>query len=348
VSGETIGLGVIGLGFMGQTHLRAARDLAAAGLPCRVVAVHDPNPERMSGRASGAGNLAANEPGEALFDPVEVTAHPDPESLLADDAVDLVHVCTHTDSHADLALLALEHGRHVLVEKPVALSASIVQRVADAADAAGDRICMPAMCMRFWPGWDWLKRTVEDGSLGPVRSATFRRLGQAPSWARRFYGDVARSGGALFDLHIHDADFVHWLFGPPTRVHATGTADHLTTAYLHEGPTGPAHIVAEGGWDQAAGFGFRMRFTVNFEAGTADYDSLRTDAPLLLCRDGNATPIEIGPGTGYDGEIRHLVSILAGLESGPPRATMADALAVTLLLEAERRSLETGRVVELA
>jgi predicted dehydrogenase len=175
---------------------------------------------------------------------------------------------------------------------------------------------------------------VRDGALGAVQSAVFRRLGSRPGWAG-FYADAERSGGALFDLHVHDADFVTWCFGAPDSVASAGSLDHVTTLYRYAG--GPPHVVAEGGWDHAPGFPFQMRYTVVFEHATADFDLAR-DPKLVLARDGNVTSIELPATSGYDEEVRHL---LAHIQSGSRAldATIADALAHTRLLEAERRSL---------
>ena len=104
-----------------------------------------------------------------------------------------------------------------------------------------------------------------DGNFGAVRSASFQRLTSRPVWSPEFYGDYGRSGGALIDLHIHDTDFVRWCFGEPDSVDTAGGLDHMTTLYRY--PSGPSHVVAEGGWDPTPGFEFRMRFVVVFEHG---------------------------------------------------------------------------------
>lgn len=339
---QTIGVGVIGLGFMGRTHVAAYQAAARDGFPCRVVAVCDPDPARRAGLAPAeAGNISTGAAGERLFDPAQVRGHETAQGLLADPAVHLVSVCTYTDSHVDLALAALAAGKHVLVEKPVALRSAEVQSLALAArSAAAERglCCMPAMCMRFWPGWSWLRERVRDGSLGAVRSATFQRLGSGPAWSAAFYRDPARSGGALFDLHVHDADFVHWCFGPPREVFAVGDAQHVTASYVY-GAGGPRHVTAEGAWDLAPGAGFRMRFVVNFERGTAEFDLSRTPA-LVLHTDAGTSAVEAGePGvrTGYDGQVRRLVETIAAGRTDTP-ATIDQAVAVTRLLEAERES----------
>lgn len=206
----TLGIGVVGLGFMGQTHVRAWRALESAGEACQLVSVADRDSQRLSGKVAVSGNLATDgSASETLFDPAQVFACSDPMGVIADPRAHIVSICTPTDTHIELAVRALEYGKHVLVEKPLALRAADVQRLRDAARSA-KTLCMPAFCMRFWPGWDWLQAKVQDASAGRVKSAVFQRLGSQPTWSG-FYADPARTGGALVDLHIHDADFVRWL-----------------------------------------------------------------------------------------------------------------------------------------
>lgn len=338
---QRIGVGVIGLGFIGQAHVRAYVAAAREGFPCRLHAVCDRTRERLSGRATASGNLAVGD-ADRLFDPGEVRTCTEPDELLADPGVHLVSVCTYTDSHADLATRALKAGKHVLVEKPVAVRSVDVRRLSDVAAASG-RLCMPAMCMRFWPGWDWLRDRVRDGSFGAVRSATFQRLGSGPSWAADFYQNEARSGGALFDLHIHDVDFICWCFGHPVAVHCYGSGAHFTTTFRFDG--GPSHVAAEGAWDLARAAGFRMRYLVAFEKATAEWDLARS--PSLIVHQGpRSEPVELSSGTGYDGQVRRFVEAIAHARSQPP-ASLEDAIAVTEVLEAAARSRQIGRPVEL-
>lgn len=336
---------VIGLGFMGRTHVAAYAAAAAAGLPCRLAAVCDGDPARLTGDATASGNLATTDPTRPLFDPSQVRTATDPEELFADPSIHLVSICTYTDTHVPLALRALDAGKHVLVEKPVAVTADAVRPLADAAAHAWLRgqLCMPAMCMRFWPGWDWLYTAVREGAYGRVRSATFQRLVGPPRWAVDFYKNPDRSGGALIDLHIHDADFIAWCFGRPASVQTGGTYDHVTTLYTF-GSGGPEHVTAEGGWNLSRSFGFRMRYTVIFDDATADFDITR-DPPLLLHTATETTPIPLPPGAGYEPEIRHFIT--AAAHRHQLRATMADALLTAEILDAERQSMLTARAVTL-
>ncbi len=331
---KPVGVGVVGLGLMGRVHIEAYAAAHVAGHACRLVAVSDKSVERLDGRAATGGNVQGEARERRLFDPQAVATTPDPAELFADPAVDLVSICTPTDTHVELAIAALRAGKHVLVEKPVSLDMLALRRLADVARET-KRLCMPAMCMRFWPGWSWLLDAARDGRYGAIVSASFQRLGSRPTWGQGFYADARRSGGALFDLHVHDVDFLLALFGEPMSVRATGTIDHVTTLYSFA--AGPAHVAAEGGWDQAPGFPFRMRFVVNFERATAEFDS-RRDFPLEIQAGSGSEAVDRFTGTGYDFEIRHVLSCVA---EGRSRTAvdLADAERVTRILNAERESL---------
>lgn len=338
----TLGIGVIGLGFMGRTHVQAYAHAAASGLACRLVAVCDRDPISREGRAKVAGNLATGATEARLFDPSTVRAYAEADELLRDADVHAVSICTHTPTHVELALAALDAGKHVLVEKPVALRSSEVQRLARAARGAG-RVVMPAMCMRFWPGWTWLKEAIDSRAYGRVLSAVFRRLGSAPNWAPEFYENPEQTGGVLFDLHLHDADFIRWCLGDPNAVCAAGDLDHLTALYRFA--RGPSHVVAEAGWRHAPGFGFRMTYVVRFEHATAEFDIAR-EAPLVLHHEGRSSSVGLPKETGYEAEVRHFVACVTRGEAAA-RSTLDDALGVTRLLEAERESLQTGQWVAI-
>ena len=335
-----IGVGIVGLGYMGRTHMAAYRSAAGAGFANRIVALCDSELARVGGKAFQLGNMEkrGSNPFAGLG---SVAIHAEAAELFADESIQLVSLCTPTDTHVPLALAALAAGKHVLVEKPVALRAREVARLAAAARRA-KRLCMPAMCMRFWPGWSWLKDAIDARTFGRVRSAVFRRLGSPPAWSRGFYGNPAKSGGALFDLHVHDADFVRHCFGAPASVVSTGSLDHVTTLYRFA--SGPEHVAAEGGWDHAGGFPFFMGFTVVFERATAEF-ALGREPVLALAREGKASAIPLEEGTGYDGEIRHALAVVAG--RARPRATIDEAVGLVRMLEAERKSLASGRPVSL-
>ncbi len=333
-------VGIIGLGFMGKTHLRAY----AATTGCVVGGVADLAID--AALSASGGNLHTGGAGVEL---ASLRRHPTPRELIEDSTIDAVSICTPTDTHVELALAALRAGKHVLVEKPVALRAHDLVRVAEAARAA-DRVCMPAMVMRFWPGWAWLAERVREGTYGAMEALTMQRLGAGPTWNAEFYRNPARSGGALADLHIHDADFACWLFGRPTSVDSAGTIDRVTTMYRFgrvAGGTTPRRVVAEGGWHHP-GFAFVMRYVAVFERATAVFDLAGGEKPVTVYAEGKAEQPTLPTMSGYEAEVRHFVEAARVKNSGGVptlRATLDDAVLVADVLEAERRSLEIGREV---
>lgn len=354
MSRKKFGIGVVGLGFMGRTHVQAWQGAAAAGLPCELVAVADPDPARRAGEVAAGGNLGANA-STRLFDPSRVRGYEHARELYADAQVDVVSICTYTDTHVELARAALAAGKHVLVEKPVALRSRDVEHLLDAS-ARAKTLCMPAMCMRFWPGWAELRELVATRRHGRVTSAVFQRLGSGPSWSKAFYGDAARSGGALVDLHIHDADFAYALFGMPGTVSTSGSLAHMTTQYRYASRSAPVHVTAEGAWDLAPGAGFRMRYVVCCERATLEWDLARA-GELLVHTAGGTEKRALPAHSGYDGEVRHLLGVVSRGDFTVARgaaaarkqlgATLADAHAVARILEAERKSLVTARPVRV-
>lgn len=321
-------MGVVGLGLMGRTHIEAFSSARAAGNHNELVAVADPNAERLTGRIAVAGNLQTADVEVPLFDPRVVRTGTDAAVVIDDPEVELVSICTPTDSHVELARRALRAGKHVLLEKPVSLDPVAIDALAAEAERA-QRICMPAMCMRFWPGWSWLRDAVRDQRYGPVHSAVFQRCASRPEWNAAFYADASRSGGALFDLHVHDADLAQWLFGAPDSIVATGSRDHVTALYRYA--RGPRHVALEGGWDHTPGFAFRMRFVLAFERATAEFD-LRRDPRLEIAIDGRVETPALEPWTGYDGEVRALLdAVRAGRADGLPNLRESAAVTRSIL-----------------
>ena len=328
----TVGVGIVGLGFMGRTHLAAYAGNAGA----EVRALFDP-----STRAATAGNLIT---GSGAADQLLATL-PRMESfeaLLARPDVHLVSICTPTDTHVALVRKAIAAGKHVLVEKPTSLDADAIDALADEADAAGVLV-MPAHCMRFWPAWAWMADAVRSRRFGRPLRASFRRLGAQPSWSQDFYLDTSRSGGALVDLHIHDADFVRHAFGEPVEVASSGTRMHVTSRYRF----GDGLVVeAEGGWMEDPAFQFTMTATIACEKAVLDFQLGRTPE-LLVRRDGAEHAVHAGTdyplGTGYDHEVAALVTAIAVARGGKSAAPVGlrDAAATQRLLDREAAQISS-------
>jgi predicted dehydrogenase len=340
---KPVSIGIVGLGFMAVAHLRAYREVPGA----RIAALCSPNGRHLDGDFSGvAGNVGSKDP--FRHDMTGVKAFRDFAAMLADPTIDAIDICAPTHAHKELALTALAAGKHVLCEKPLARTSADAGAMLTAALAA-KRVLMPAMCLRFWPEWAWVKQAIDDGRFGKVLAARFRRVAEPPAWGQHNFLDGAKSGGALLDLHVHDADFILHCFGRPRAVFATGytklsgAVDHVVAQYQF---TSGAEVYAEGGWAMSSGFGFNMSYTVNFERATADYDLARGAEALRLFEPGKPPRvITCEPGDGYIGELRHFVECVA---TGQPSTavTAADGVASVELCEAEEKSVRERRIVE--
>jgi len=326
----TLGIGIIGFGLMGRTHASAYAMAQWTGAPCalRAIAAHRHDKTARPARPAGALPFATE----------TVRWYDDAHALLADDGIHAVSICTYTDTHVELALRALAAGKHVLVEKPVALSADAIRPLIEAARMA-DRLCMPAMSMRFWPGWPWLRDRISDGAFGAPLEITLTRLGEQPAWSP-FYADTSRSGGALFDLHIHDVDMLVWCFGTPVSVSSSGDVMRVRTRYTFPGLSLRAE--ATGAWVQEPGHPFTIRYEAVFEDAIARFD-LGHVPVLTLTRNGRTEPVDLPDENAYDAEVRHFIEQIAR-GSRDARATLEDAITATGVLETERDQLRSGRI----
>jgi predicted dehydrogenase len=333
---KKINVAVAGLGFMGVTHLRIYQKLRDV----RIVAVCDKNRLPANGVLGASGNLQTG--GEIRLG-ADVKLYREFEELLADRDIEVVDICTPTALHPAQAIAALQAGKHVLCEKPLAQNLADARKVLKVA-AASKKFLMPAMCMRFWPGWSELKKIVAEKPYGRVLAANFRRVTAKPAWG------VAgtHAGGALLDLHIHDADFVNFLFGRPASVFssgvtdASGNVDHVVTQYFY--PNGPA-IHAEGSWLLPGGF--NMSFALHCERATIDFDLSRGSDALRLHEAGKSPrTLKSKPTDGYAEEIRYFVNCVARGEK-PSVVTAQDGVAALEICAAEEKSARTGRIVKL-
>jgi predicted dehydrogenase len=149
-------------------------------------------------------------------------AHPSYESLVADPEVDLVYVATPHPMHHANARLALEVGKHVLVEKPFTLNAAQAQDLVDLA-AAKNLLALEAMWTRWLPHMVRLQEIIKAGSIGDVRSMTADHTQFMPDDPGHRINDLRLGGGALLDLGIYPISFASQLFGTPQSVQATAT-----------------------------------------------------------------------------------------------------------------------------
>jgi len=272
---------------MGGTHLKAWKALPQAEL----FAVYSRDERKLSGDLSAVeGNFGG--PQES-FDFSSVAKYTDLEAVLNDPQIEAVDICLPTDLHAEIAVKALRAGKHVLVEKPMALDVKSAQQMIAAAEEH-NRILMVAQVLRFFPMYDALRKAVQSPELGKVRSAIFTRRCAAPQWSG-WLGNPKLSGGGAFDLLIHDVDICLHLLGKPEQVSAVGyeslsTGADIITAELYY--PNSLTVVITGGWHHPKKFPFLMEYTVAMDGGTLDYSS-QGRQPTLYSVDGVEQPLPL-------------------------------------------------------
>ena len=196
-----LNIGLIGLGRLGRVY---ARDLATRIPETRLPAVADVSP-----------GLAAQVAEE--FDVAE--AFQDPREMIASPRVDAVVIVSPTHTHKDLAIAALERGKPVFCEKPLALSLAECREVQDAVTRHNGFFQMGFM-RRFDPGYVAGKKQVDEGRIGTP--CVFKATSRDPYRPSLEYANPASSGGILVDMGIHDFDLARWFMGEVATVSAIG------------------------------------------------------------------------------------------------------------------------------
>jgi len=182
-------------------------------------------------------------------------AHGSWAELVADPEVDVVYVATGHADHLAGALAAVEAGRAVLVEKPLALDAAQGQRLADAARAAGV-FCAEALWSAYLPRWDVVRQLLDDGALGAV-SAVDADLGEHFDPGHRVF-DPAQHGGPLLDLATYPLALATWVLGEVTGgaavgvPHPSGVLSQVSSVLTHGAGLSTVHTTLLGDTPTAA------------------------------------------------------------------------------------------------
>jgi predicted dehydrogenase len=338
-----IKVGIVGMGGMGWFHAAKYFQLPNVTL----AAIADVTPERLEARHAVQINIA----GDARpVDMSTVARYADAAQLIAQADVDIVDVCLPSYLHARTTIAALQRGRHVLCEKPMALSIEDAQAMVDASRQA-QRLLMIAQCIRFWPEYRFLRDCVRDGRFGKLLSLNLTRMGGKPVWSwQNWFLDPARSGGPIHDLHIHDVDYVNALLGKPTRLFSTarqtavtGTYDIMHTVFEYAG--GP-QVQIHAGWSNVQA-PFIAAFDAWFERGFVRCDGRLSPALQVYTgeREMQMQPAEYEHATdAYYNEIAYFVQCV---EQGQPPAECPPESACDSLRLIKRAiaSIESGQAV---
>ena len=348
-----VSIGIVGLGFMGMTHYRGIQKVPGA----KVGAICTRNKKKLQGDWRGIrGNFG--EPGgqENLSG---IGKYENIDGLLADSKIDIVDVCLPTDQHCDVAIRAMRAGKHVLVEKPIALRLKDADRMVRVSEEMG-KMLMVAHVLPFFPEFAYVKEVIDSGQFGKVKAAHFKRIISSPNWSASLT-NMAKSGGPGIDLHIHDTHFILTLFGKPDQVRADGRlvdeqyAEYLSTSYYYADNPNMCITCASGAISQK-GRAFTHGFEVYLEDATIVYEfSTLAGQPActmpltVLTSDGKTKQPKLGAGDPVVAFTREIQAAVDSVKSGKVNASLsgkngADALRLCFK---EVSSVKSGRIVRV-
>ena len=281
---------LVGVGGISGAHIPAWEDMENAEL----VALCDIRPERTESFAE--------------------TKHiyTDFEEMLEKEEFDILDICLPTYLHADYAVKAMEHGKHVICEKPISMNKEDVDRVYSTAEKNNVKF-MVAHVLRFWPEYELLKEIFDTKKYGKLLSGTMTRLGCYPKWSwDGWMMDEKRSGLVPFDLHIHDLDYMVYAFGKPQVAYQYRSKlpdqDFITINYNF----GDFSINTEASW-YATSYPFTAEFRFQFEDAVVANENgkmiiyLRNDEKIDLSAEaeGDTGDINLPKSDAYANEIKY-------------------------------------------
>lgn len=316
-------------------------------------------------QAELAGIIDKNEPAAVKMISnlgLNIPVFPDWESAISNIDFDVVDICLPTDLHMTFALKAINAGKALFCEKPLALTLAEAEQIRNAAENAGT-VAQVGHCIRFWPEYVALKDYIESGKGGKLLSLTLqRRSGCLDNSDGNWMNIASRSGGGAYDLHIHDTDFVISLFGTPNAVSSETIDDargpsHIFTKYHYK----DVIVHALGGWNYPLNWGFQMAFQALFENAAVEYDSNANPSLVITENSGSKTAMPFNkPQTGQSslgsgnisdlgGYFNELDYFIQHLESGEPisKATLSQATETVRVNIAELESAKSGKTVPL-
>jgi predicted dehydrogenase len=304
---------------MGMIHYLAARKLKGG----QVTAICSRDAKKLAGDwRSIRGNFGP--PGQ-LMDLGPIKKYDRLEKLLADPDIDLVDICNPTHLHPETAIQALKAGKHVLVEKCIALETRDADAMVEAA-AKARKLLMVAHVLPFFSEFAFAAEAVRTGRFGKLQGGHFKRVISRPDWSAEI-ADASKTGGPAIDLHIHDTHFIGLVCGVPKAVFSTGVMEgnavqYLTTQYLY-GSGGPCVSCSSGALAQKSrpfvhGYEIYLeRATLAYESGVTPLTVLhadgRTEQPKFEGGDDGTAAFTAEIQTAVDGVVNNkLPDLLSG------------------------------------
>jgi predicted dehydrogenase len=318
-----INVAVIGFGFMGITH--ALSILKNERLCLRAIITRNTNgvADKLQQQT---GNFSSGEVDASAI--LQVPVYQTLRECLKHEKLDAVQICVHSDMHYDLAMEAMEHGLHVFLEKPMSLRPEECRLLI--AFARDQKLkLMVGHVVRFMPPYRKLKEWIDKKDFGPLKFISLTRFTGLPCWGqwKEKQQKFGSSGGALFDLLIHDIDFLNFALGSPAKIESVcypGTLsmyDYVVAHWHYR----DIKAKVEGGNIFHSSFPFQAGYMARFENATVVYSSLKPEF-IQVCADEKICEVQAGNAMdGFYEEIDYFASCIEN-DTEPVICTPASSL----------------------
>lgn len=325
---------VIGCGTMGMAHAASIVNIRGAEL----AGVYDVQEDRAA----------------RVADLHQVKRYGTFDELLADEEVGTVCVTLPTYLHREFTVRALQGGKHVICEKPIALNAADARDMIETSRQTGKRLFI-GQVLRFFQDYANMRGHVQAGRLGSIGVVHTKRAGAGPT-AGSWFWDEERSGGVVLDLMIHDIDFLRWTLGEATRLYATisrapGIQHANATIRYKNGAI--ANLSAH--WGNTPGFAYSAEIAGSEGVVRGGSRESATLEIVRATRQGEAAAIAAQPAgskrlspllrSPYERQLAHFLRCIETGET--PIVTAEDALAALEIALAAVQSAQTGAPVML-
>lgn len=316
---------VVGFGFMGMTH--TLNILKNPNLHLK--AIVDKVPENILTKLTGqsgnfsTGNIEAK-------DLSNVKIYSDFAECLKVEKPDACVIAVHTALHHEMAEMALKAGVNVFLEKPFCIDAEEGESLINLARSK-NKMLMIGHVVRFMPAYEALKNRIDSGEYGRLEFLTLSRFSGVPIWGqwKDKQKDFGSSGGALFDLVIHDIDFAQWVCGAPDQIEARclpgKLSNHDYVSALWKYTDSDVVVKIDGGNTFHADYPFHAGFSARFENATVFFSS-QDPHSMKVATDTGIISVSVGDANeGFSNELYYFADcILKGTR--PDRCTPESAL----------------------
>jgi predicted dehydrogenase len=275
------------------------------------------------------------------------------EALVKLPQVDVIDICLPPHLHVDAACYAMEHGKDVFIEKPVALTLEGCQRIQETSRKTG-QLALVAHVLPYMGPFAYATELVRSGKYGPAIGGYFKRVISDPTWIPDFY-QADKVGGPLVDLHVHDLHWIQLLFGKPKSTHAVGRLHGSVAKYVHvlyEFESPDIAVSSSSGVIDGPGRPFTHAFELHLRDATVHFEfAAHSDAaesmPLkVITRDGQVLRPELPAADdidAFEAEIGEMAQSVLSRQSSPRLSLDHAAGAVELALDIQAQLIASRR-----